>query len=83
MRRITIDLEDQLADDLAAFRDQESLSDEELAGIVHKVLADKGAEFVQLAAENKLAKVREEALNQAEKRKEEIAAGITVTAETL
>lgn len=77
--RVSIEIADRLALDLAAFVGKESLTPSELAALVSDTLNAKAAEFVERRADARRAEALEQIRLAAEARKAEIAAGITVT----
>jgi len=77
--RVNIEITDQLIADLAAFKGAQTLTPGQVAELVRATLAEKAAQFVELATDARLASERVAALDAAEERKRQIAEGISVS----
>jgi len=78
---IQVEINDVLVSDLASFQGKETLTEEELSQLVYQTIVDKAAQFVQLNADAKLAQAQQQIAQYATSRTEEIASGISVTAQ--
>lgn len=79
--KLTIDIADQLVTDLAAFQGKETLLPEELSALVQATLVEKASQFVTIAADASRAAASAKIEAASKARREEIALGISVSAE--
>lgn len=79
--KLTIDIADQLVTDLAAFQGKETLTPEELSALVQSTLVEKASQFVSISADASRAAASAQIEAAAAARREQIALGISVSAE--